>query len=148
MKNEKTWESLTPIEKKRELFLRQKDFAGHIPLYRSNRPSITRQKPELMQLALFCLKLFSYSYFFGWIDSCFSSCFTSLELPMRSLLLSLFGALIFPVVFLFILAPVWQLKGVFLMPFYASAASAALATGLALTLKWSNIYKRNAVIEE
>ncbi len=109
---------------------------------------IRREETELMQLALFCLKLFSYSYFFGWIDSCFSSCFTSLELPMRSLLLSLFGALIFPVVFLFILAPVWHLKGVFLMPFYASAASAVLATGLALTLKWSNIYKRNAVIEE
>ena len=95
-------------------------------------------KPEdkaLLQVSIVGMKLFALSYLTGWVDMTFSSYFTALERPGRSLLTSFFGTLVAPIGFLFILSPVWGLNGVWLTPLFSSAASALLTLFLAATLK-------------
>ena len=95
-------------------------------------------KPEdtvLLAVSIVGMKLFSLSYLTGWVDMCFSSYFTALERPGRSLLTSFFGTLVFPIGFLFILAPIWQLNGVWLTPIAACTASAMFTLILAMTMK-------------
>ena len=89
---------------------------------------------ELMRVSLRAIRIFSFSYLAGWIDMCFSSYFTALDRPMRSLIVSLFGTLFFPIVFLFILTTVWGLNGVWLMSCAAAVASGILTLILAKTL--------------
>ena len=89
---------------------------------------------ELMKVSLRAIRIFSFSYLAGWIDMCFSSYFTALDRPMRSLIVSLFGTLFFPIVFLFILTAVWGLNGVWLMSCAAAVASGILTLILAKTL--------------
>ena len=89
---------------------------------------------ELMRVSLRAIRIFSFSYLAGWIDMCFSSYFTALDRPMRSLIVSLFGTLFFPIVFLFILTAVWGLNGVWLMSCAAAVASGILTLILAKTL--------------
>ena len=79
-------------------------------------------------------KLFSFSYLVGWIDMCFSSLFTALGHPVQSLLVSFFGTLVFPIVFLFILTALWGLNGVWLMASTAAVASGILTVILAKTI--------------
>ncbi len=90
---------------------------------------------ELLAVSIIGMKLFSFSYLTGWVDMCFSSYFTALERPLRSLLTSFFGTLVFPIGFLFILSPIWQLNGVWLTPLISCTASAMLTLILALTMK-------------
>ena len=90
---------------------------------------------ELLAVSIVGMKLFSLSYLTGWVDMCFSSFFTALERPVRSLLTSFFGTLVFPIGFLFILSPIWQLNGVWLTPLVSCTASAVLTVILALTMK-------------
>ncbi len=90
---------------------------------------------ELLAVSIVGMELFSLSYLTGWVDMCFSSYFTALERPVRSLLTSFFGTLVFPIAFLFILAPIYQLNGVWLTALAASTASGALTVLLAATLK-------------
>ena len=90
---------------------------------------------ELLAVSVVGMKLFSLSYLTGWVDMCFSSYFTALERPVRSLLTSFFGTLVFPVVFLFVLTPIWKLNGVWLTSIAACTASAVLTIIFALTMK-------------
>ncbi|MCR4600276.1 MAG: MATE family efflux transporter [Clostridia bacterium] len=90
---------------------------------------------ELMNMSLTAIRIFAFSYLAGWIDMCFSSFFTALDRPARSLVLSLFGSLFFPVMFLYILTAFWQLNGVWLMSCAAATASAVLALILASTMR-------------
>ena len=90
---------------------------------------------ELLAVSIIGMKLFSLSYLTGWVDMCFSSYFTALERPTRSLITSFFGTLVFPIGFLFILTPTWRLNGVWLTPLFASTASAVVTIILALTMK-------------
>ena len=95
-------------------------------------------KPEdtkLLSVSIVGMKLFSLSYVTGWVDMCFSSYFTALERPARSLITSFFGTLVFPIGFLFILSPIWQLNGVWLSAFFSCTASAVITVILALTMK-------------
>ena len=82
------------------------------------------------------MKLFSISYLVGWIDMCFSSFFTALERPGRSFMVSFFGTLLFPILFLFVLSGLWGLNGVWLMPTISGIASGILTIILAGTMKW------------
>jgi len=95
---------------------------------------------ELMKVSVTAIKIFSFSYLVGWIDMCFSSFFTAVDRPVRSLVLSLFGTLVFPVTFLYVLTAFWQLNGVWLMSCTAAFASAILALALAKPLKIEEIY--------
>lgn len=99
---------------------------------------IKESDTELLKVSITAIKLFSFSYLVGWIDMCFSSLFTALDRPGRSLLVSLFGTLLFPIVFLFLLTAVWGLDGVWLMASIAALASGLLTLMLAKTLKIDN----------
>ena len=90
---------------------------------------------ELLTVSIIGMKLFSLSYVTGWVDMCFSSYFTALERPARSLITSFFGTLVFPIGFLFVLTPLWQLNGVWLSAFFSCTASAVVTVILALTVK-------------
>lgn len=90
---------------------------------------------ELLALSVVAVKLFSFSYLFGWIDLCFSSYFTALDRPVRSLVVSVFGTLVFPVAFLALLTSQLGLNGVWLSATAAAAASGLLTLILAKTMK-------------
>ena len=96
---------------------------------------IKPEDTELLQVSLVAVKIFAFSYLVGWIDNCFSSYFTALGRAGRSLLISLFGTLVFPVIYLFILTAIWGLNGVWLMAPVSGATSGVLTLILAKTLK-------------
>ena len=89
---------------------------------------------ELLSVSIIGMKLFSLSYLTGWVDMCFSSYFTAIERPVRSLLTSFFGTLIFPVGLLFLLVPQWGMRGIWLNPLVSCTLSACLTVTLAITL--------------
>ena len=90
---------------------------------------------ELLKVSIIGMKLFSFSYLTGWVDMCFSSYFTALERPARSMLVSFFGTLIFPIVALFVMTPFLELNGVWLSSFVSCTASAVFTVILYSTLK-------------
>lgn len=90
---------------------------------------------DLLRVSVKAIKIFSFSYLVGWIDMCFSSFFTALDRPVHSLIVSLFGSLVFPITFLFILTAIWDLTGVWLMASFAATASGILTLVIAKTLK-------------
>ncbi len=95
-------------------------------------------KPEdttLLAVSIVGMELFSISYLTGWVDMCYSSYFTALERPALSFITSLFGTLVFPIAFLFILTPTLELNGVWLSAAASCTASAIFTVALALTMK-------------
>ena len=106
-------------------------FAGEFvaPLF------IKPEDTELLAVSIIGMKLFSFSYLTGWVDMCFSSYFTALERPGRSLLTSFFGTLVFPIAALFLLTPALELNGVWLSSATSCTASAIFTVLLALTMK-------------
>ena len=90
---------------------------------------------ELLAVSIIGMKLFSLSYLTGWVDMCFSSYFTALERPARSMLTSFFGTLIFPVVALFVLTPFLKLNGVWVSALASCTLSAILSLILYLTMR-------------
>lgn len=86
---------------------------------------------QLLAVSIVGMEPFSLSYLTGWVDMCFSSYFTAVERPVRSLLTSFFGTLVFPIATLFILTPIWQLNGVWLSAVVSCTASAVLTLILA-----------------
>ena len=106
-------------------------FAGEFvaPLF------IKPEDTELLAVSIIGMKLFSFSYLTGWVDMCFSSYFTALERPGRSLLTSFFGTLVFPIAALFLLTPALELNGVWLSSVTSCTASAIFTVLLALTMK-------------
>lgn len=83
---------------------------------------IKGEDTELFNVSVTAIKLFSFSYLIGWADMCFSSLFTALDRPVRSLLVSFLGTLVFPFACLLLLTPVRQLNGVWLTPAVSGAA--------------------------
>jgi len=90
---------------------------------------------ELLKVSIVGMQLFALSYFTGWVDMTFSSYFTALERPGRSLLTAFFGTLIAPIGFLFILTPSMGLRGVWLTPLASCSVSAIFTFFLAATLR-------------
>ena len=91
----------------------------------------------MAEMSVTAIKLFSFSYLVGWIDMCFSSYFTALERPRRSLVVSFFGTLFFPISCLFILTPLFGLNGVWLMPTVSAIASGIMTIILAASMRVS-----------
>ena len=95
-------------------------------------------KPEdtkLLSVSITGMKLFSLSYLTGWVDMCFSSYFTALERPKRSMLTSFFGTLVFPIAALFILTEFLQLNGVWLSALASCTVSAIFTMILYISMK-------------
>jgi putative MATE family efflux protein len=90
---------------------------------------------ELLAVSIVGMKLFSLSYITGWVDMCFSSYFTALERPARSMLVSLFGTLIFPISALCIMAPLLKLNGVWLSVLISCTLSAIFTLVLYITMR-------------
>ena len=90
---------------------------------------------ELLAVSIIGMKLFSLSYLTGWVDMCFSSYFTALERPARSMLTSFFGTLVFPIGALFVLTPFLELNGVWLSALASCTVSALFTIVLYLTMK-------------
>lgn len=90
---------------------------------------------ELLKVSIIGMKLFSLSYLTGWVDMCFSSYFTALERPARSMLVSLFGTLIFPISALCIMAPLLNLNGVWLSVLISCTLSAIFTLVLYITMR-------------
>jgi len=82
---------------------------------------------ELRQFSKDALTIFAFSYLAGWMDLCFSSYFTAMDMPGRSLLMSFVGTLVLPAALLFLLAPTYGLLGIWLMPPIAILFSGILA---------------------
>ena len=90
---------------------------------------------ELLQMSIVGMKLFSLSYITGWVDMCFSSFFTALERPIRSMITSFFGTLVFPIGALFIMTMLFGLNGVWLSAVVSCSLSAILTLLLAFSMK-------------
>ena len=96
---------------------------------------IKPEDTELLAVSIIGMKLFSLSYLMGWVDMCFSSYFTALERPSRSLLTSFFGTLVFPIAALCILTPFLELNGVWLSSVASCTLSAVFTVMLYFTMK-------------
>jgi len=96
---------------------------------------------ELLKVSIIGMKLFSLSYLTGWVDMCFSSYFTALERPGRSLLTSFFGTLVFPIGALFLLTPTLKLNGVWLSSVTSCTISAVFTILLYLTMNPNSLRK-------
>ena len=94
---------------------------------------------ELLSVSVIGMKLFSLSYLTGWVDMCFSSYFTALECPARSMLTSLFGTLVFPIAALFTLTPFLNLNGVWLSALASCTLSAMFTIILYMTIGKKNV---------
>ena len=90
---------------------------------------------ELLAVSIVGMKLFSLSYLTGWVDMCFSSYFTALERPARSMLVSFFGTLVFPIATLFLLTPMLKLNGVWLSALVSCTLSAIFTVILYITME-------------
>ena len=90
---------------------------------------------ELLAVSIIGMKLFSLSYLTGWVDMCFSSYFTAVERPARSMLTSFFGTLVYPIAALFILTHFLELNGVWLSALASCTASAVFTVILYSTIK-------------
>nr|MBQ5811428.1 MATE family efflux transporter [Clostridia bacterium] len=90
---------------------------------------------ELLAVSIVAMKLFSFSYFMGWVDMCYSSYFTAVERPLRSLAISFVGTVVFPIAALYALCAVWELNGVWLSATVSCTATAAFTLILAATMK-------------
>ena len=93
---------------------------------------------ELLQMSIVGMKLFSLSYLTGWVDMCFSAFFTALEKPIRSMITSFFGTIVFPILALFVLTFYLGLNGVWLSAVVSCTLSAILTLCLACNLKIKN----------
>ncbi len=105
-------------------------FAGRYVAPLFVRPEDT----ELLTVSIAGMELFSLSYLTGWVDMTFSSLFTALERPVRSLVTSFFGTLVFPIAFLFILSPVLGIDGVWLTSLASTLMSSVLTVVLVFTM--------------
>ena len=106
-------------------------FAGEFvaPLF------VKPEDTELLAVSITGMKLFSLSYLTGWVDMCFSSYFTALERPKRSMLTSFFGTLVFPIAALFILTEFLQLNGVWLSALASCTVSAIFTMMLYISMR-------------
>lgn len=93
---------------------------------------------KLRNMSYIAIKIFALSYLVGWIDMCFSAFFTALDKVLHSLVISIFGTLIFPVIFLCILTKIYGINGVWLMTSVAACASGALTLFLVKKMKKYN----------
>lgn len=78
----------------------------------------------LRDLSLRAMRLYSISYLVGWIPVTLSGYMTAVERPRKSIDIALLATLVFPLIFLAILVPLWGLDGVWLLYFVSGIFSA------------------------
>lgn len=88
------------------------------------------ESAEVTALAMRSMELFSFGYLVCWLNIALSSFFTGVNCPGSSLGISLGNALVFPLLGLIILVPLWGLDGVWLCSAFGNVLTAI--TGLVL----------------
>ena len=85
----------------------------------------------LYDMSLRAMRFYALSYLVSWVEMTLAGYLTALETPWHSLAISLLGTFVFPLVFLAILVPLWQLDGVWVLNFVSSVFSAVVAVAIA-----------------
>lgn len=85
----------------------------------------------LHDMSLRAMRFYALSYLVSWVQMTLAGYLTALEKPWHSLVISLLGTFVFPLVFLAILVPLWQLDGVWVLNFVSSVFSAVVAVVIA-----------------
>lgn len=85
----------------------------------------------LYNMSLRAMRFYALSYLVSWVEMTLAGYLTALEKPWHSLAISLLGTFVFPLVFLAILVPLWQLDGVWVLNFVSSVFSAVVAVVIA-----------------
>ena len=85
----------------------------------------------LYDMSLRAMRFYALSYLVSWVEMTLAGYLTALEKPWHSLAISLLGTFVFPLVFLAILVPLWQLDGVWVLNFVSSVFSAVVAVVIA-----------------
>lgn len=85
----------------------------------------------LHDMSLRAMRFYALSYLVSWVEMTLAGYLTALEKPWHPLAISLLGTFVFPLVFLAILVPIWQLDGVWVLNFVSSIFSAAVAVVIA-----------------
>ena len=85
----------------------------------------------LHDMSLRAMRFYALSYLVSWVQMTLAGYLTALEKPWHSLAISLLGTFVFPLVFLAILVPLWQLDGVWVLNFVSSVFSAVVAVVIA-----------------
>lgn len=85
----------------------------------------------LYDMSLRAMRFYALSYLVSWVEMTLAGYLTALEKPWHSLVISLLGTFVFPLVFLAILVPLWQLDGVWVLNFVSSVFSAIVAVVIA-----------------
>jgi Na+-driven multidrug efflux pump len=70
------------------------------------------------------MRLYSVSYLVSWIPVTLSGYMTAVERPRSSIDIALLATLVFPLIYLAILVPLWGLDGVWLLYFVSGIFSA------------------------
>ncbi|MBR5404288.1 MAG: MATE family efflux transporter [Bacteroidales bacterium] len=81
----------------------------------------------LFDMSWRAMRFFALSYLVSWIEMTLAGYLTALEKPWHSLVLSILGTLIFPLIFLAILVPLWGLDGVWMLNVVSGTYSAIVA---------------------
>lgn len=81
----------------------------------------------LYELSLRAMQLYALSYLVSWITSTLSSYMTAVERPWHSIAISVMATLVYPLISLTILVPLWNLDGVWILHFVAGIFSAITA---------------------
>ena len=89
----------------------------------------------LYALSLRAMQLYALSYLVSWIDGTLSGFMTAVERPLHSLSISMLSTFFFPLLFMAVLVPLWQLDGVWLLHFVAGIFSAAAAILIVRSVK-------------
>ena len=82
---------------------------------------------SLYDLSLRAMQLYAFSYLVSWIDGTLAGFMTAVERPWHSLTISLLSTCVYPLLFLVMLVPIWQLDGVWIHHFVAGIFSAITA---------------------
>ena len=81
----------------------------------------------LYDMSLRAMQLFALSYLVSWIERTLSGYMTAVERPWHSLAISLLGTFLFPLLFMAVLVPLWQLDGIWILQFVAGVFGALAA---------------------
>lgn len=100
----------------------------------------------LYDMSLRAMRFYALSYLVSWVEMTLAGYLTALEKPWHSLVISLLGTFVFPLVFLAILVPIWQLDGVWVLNFVSSVFSAIVAVVIAKKALKS-LFKSNELVK-
>ena len=101
----------------------------------------------LYDMSLRAMRFYALSYLVSWVEMTLAGYLTALEKPWHSLVISLLGTFVFPLVFLAILVPIWQLDGVWMLNFVSSVFSAIVAMVIAKKALKS-LFKSNELVKK